>query len=344
VAGCEALEFTPELSAVASGATAEGAHPSLSVTVSQAASEAPSKSVKVTLPAQLGTNLAALGNTCTQTELNADTCTKAIGTASANSPLSGSLSGNAYLQENPGNLPKLVIKLKGLINLDLIGSLDLAGGNRIVNLFSSIPDVPLTEFTLSVSGGDNGLLTNLADLCDGIGNADGEFTSHSGKTVNVSAPVQLNATCTPKPASIGVSKRAVVRIKMAKVRSGKPTLTLTATRGRKNYASKIKSVRLSLPKGLKIVRNDALENRLAVRAAPDLLPITQLVVRSRLLTATDFPGGPVDKVTEQFRRRGLKSSGSLKRLGRRARPVFRVRVVTFANKAYSYKIKVKPKS
>jgi hypothetical protein len=342
---CEALPFAPKLGAVASGTAASGGHPTLDVTVSQDASEAPSKSVKVTLPASLGTNLAALNNTCTEAELNADTCTKAIGSASASSPISGDLKGNVYLQSVSGALPKLVVKLKGLINLDLVGTIDLAGGSRIVNLFSSIPDVPLTSFLLRVNGGDNGLLTNLSNLCEGIGNADGEFTAHSGKTATASAPVQLTGVdCTPTSTGIGTSKRSKVKILMAKVKSGHPTLDLTVTRGSSSIASRIKTVRLTLPKSLKIVRNDALESRLGVRAFPDLMPITQLTVRARLLGLTGIPGGPVTKVREVFRQRALKESNALKKQGKKARVTFKLRVTTQGNKAYSYKITVKPKS
>jgi hypothetical protein len=141
-----------------------------------------------------------------------------------------------------------------------------------------------------------------------------------------------------------VSKRAKVSIRLAKVKSGKPTLQVVVTRGNTAIASRIKTVRMSLPRGLKIVRKDSLEQRLTVNAVKELLPITQLVVKARSLTVDKIPGGPAPKVTEKFLRKALKSSGSLKRKGKRARPVFRLKVTTYANKSYSYKVKVKPRS
>jgi hypothetical protein len=346
--GCEALPFAPKLSGTVGGTgqTAKGAHPDLDVTVTQDASEAPSKSVRVTLPATLGTNLAALGNTCSRAQLDANQCPAAsqIGTATAVSPITGALTGPVNLVAQSGALPLLVVRLSGAISIRLEGTIDVSGGARIVNLFSNVPDTPLTRFTLHVNGGSNGLLTNNANLCDGPGTADGAFTAHSGKTATASAPLGLVGACPVTGNAVGTSKRAKVRISLSKLKSGKPVMQVTVTRGSTSIASKLRTVRLTLPKGLKIVKRTKLEDLLAVRAAPDLLPINQLVVKTRLLTLDKIPGGPVDKVTEKFRKRSLRSSGALKRKGKKARPVFRLRVVTYAGKAYSYKVKVKPKS
>ena len=75
---------------------------------------------------------------------------------------------------------------------------------------------------------------------------------------------------------------------MAKVKSGRPTLKATVTRGSSSYASRIRTVRVTMPKGLKIKKGDALEIKLAVKAGGPL-PITQLIVKSGLLTVTTSP-------------------------------------------------------
>ena len=342
---CDSLPFAPKVSGVVSGDTAQGGFPSLDVSVTQNADEGASKQVKVTLPPSLGTNLAGLQTTCSQSQLDANACPAGsiVGSAKASTALlPGELSGPAILLEQPGNLPKLVVRLSGLISLDLVGTIDISGGNRIVNLFSNIPDVTLSSFTLHVNGGPTGLLRNVADLCDDARVADAEFTAYSGKVATASAPLTLNGTCAEKPTDVGTSVRSKVRLALAKVKSGRPTLKATITRGSSSYASRIRTVRVTMPKGLKIKKSDTLESKLAVKAGGPL-PITQLTVKPGLLSLSKIPGGPVTKVTETFRRGALRSSGSLKRKGKAARPVFRVRVVTFT-KTYNYKVKVKPKS
>ena len=343
---CDGLPFGPKVTGVITGDLQQGGFPALDITVTQNADEGASKQVKVTLPASVGTNLAGLQTVCSQTQLDSNTCPAGsiVGSAKASTGvLPGELSGPAILLEQPGALPKLVVRLSGLISLDLVGTIDISGGSRIVNLFSNIPDVTLASFTLHVNGGPTGLLRNVTDLCDGDNIADAEFTAYSGKVTTASTPLTLNGVCEPPPTDIGTSARSRVSIAMAKLKSGRPTMEVNARRGSSTYASRIRSVRVTLPKALRIVRNDALESRLQVRAQPDLLPITQLTVRTRLLTVNNIPGGPVTRVREVFRKRSLRASRALARKGKAARPVFRVRVQTVTS-TYNYRVRVKPKS
>ena len=346
---CEALPFAPKLTAVASGDTQEGGYPSLDVTVTQDATEAATTRVQVVLPTSLGTNLAGLQNTCTQEQFNADPngcpAGSIVGNASASTAvLPGELTGNVYLIARPGNLPKLIVALRGAISLDLEGNIDIVGGNRIVNLFPSIPDVTLLSFKLHVNGGPSGLLRNVANLCVGAGNADAEFVAHSGKVHNVAAPLQVTGDCTPQPNAIGTPRRPRVRISMSRVRSGNPTMSVRVNRTRANLASQITTVRLLMPRGLRIRRNLRLEERLAVRTSKGLLPLGQLTVRTGRLTVANIPGGPSNLVRETFRRGSLRSFGAVRRRGAKQRVTFRVRVSTFGKRTFNYRVRVKPRS
>ena len=57
----------------------------------------------------------------------------------------------------PGNLPKLVVYLNGLISVRLQGDIALTPQGTSTT-FASIPDVPLSRFQLDFVGGPNGLL------------------------------------------------------------------------------------------------------------------------------------------------------------------------------------------
>ena len=116
------------------------------------------------------------------------------------------------------------------------------------------------------------------------------------------------------------------------------------TRGSSSYASRIRSVRLTLPKGMRIIRNSLLERRLSVRAQKAYLPVTQVRVGKRSLLVDKIAGGPVTKVLAGFKRKLLRSSGSLRSKGRKGRATFKVQVGSYGGSTYNYKVKVRPKS
>ena len=87
-----------------------------------------------------------------------------IGFARAETPLlERPLEGPVYLRsapENKNGLPDLVAALNGQIDITLDGKISTVKGNRIRTTFATVPDAPVSHFTLSLDGGSKGLLEN----------------------------------------------------------------------------------------------------------------------------------------------------------------------------------------
>ena len=91
-----------------------------------------------------------------------------VGTASASTPLlSEPLTGNVYLVQGIRfnshgqairTLPTLLIPLRGQFALDLRASTATNKANALVSTFSNVPDVPVSQFDLNITGGPKGLL------------------------------------------------------------------------------------------------------------------------------------------------------------------------------------------
>ena len=72
-----------------------------------------------------------------------------LGTAEAVTPiLDQPLRGNVYLRSSNHNLPDLVADLEGQIDIELAGKIDTVKGGSLRTTFASVPDAPVTEFTL----------------------------------------------------------------------------------------------------------------------------------------------------------------------------------------------------
>jgi hypothetical protein len=79
--------------------------------------------------------------------------------------LDGPLKGNVYLRSSDNTLPDLVADLRGQVDIELAGRTDTTKNGRLRNTFDVVPDVPVSEFTLTVRGGKKGLLQNSRNLC-----------------------------------------------------------------------------------------------------------------------------------------------------------------------------------
>jgi hypothetical protein len=339
VTECTLLPFAPKVtgSVGGQGRTGPNQNPDLDITISQAVGEAATKVAKVTLPDTIGANLTAIAGACTEAQLAGGTC-PAIGSASASTPILPTLTGTVHIVQSGAALPKLVVILKGAITLRLDGTIDLAGGTRLVNLFSSVPDVPLTSFTLHINGGPGGLLRNTKDLCDGAGTVDGDFTAHSTKTAKASSALTRVGTCAPR-----VAVRPKVSISLRRVKSGKPVMVVTITRGSARRESDIRKVTLTLPRGLKTNRKKA-RSGLIVKAGPETMSLNQLGLKSRVLSVLAIPGGAVQKLTATMSKGSLRSSGTLRRRGKATRATIKARVTTRDGKVFNYTLRVRPKS
>jgi len=104
---------------------------------------------------------------CTRVQLTANECPKKAiyGNAKATSPLLAKpLKGPVYLTSSNHELPDLLVDLNGQIRIRLRGVISSEHG-RLKTVFNNTPDVAVKQFTLTMKGGDKGLLINSRNLC-----------------------------------------------------------------------------------------------------------------------------------------------------------------------------------
>ena len=198
---CDRLPFAPKILAVAGGKgnTRKGFHPLLRAIVEQPIEQARLASTTVTLPPSLGV---ALGKQlCLAPQADAGSCPAAsqVGTANATTPLlPGELRGPVYLIQQTGSpLPGVLVQLRGLVNLNLRGTVTVGPGGALVNTFNGIPDVPISHFELEFTGGRNGSLLSSRDLCRGaVQSVKASFTGHNGASFSRTAPMGIQG-CKP---------------------------------------------------------------------------------------------------------------------------------------------------
>ena len=170
VANCANLPFAPKLSLALSGSTKHSGNPELTANLSAKAGESNIASTAVTLPRSELIDNAHIKDPCTRVQFAASNCPAGsiIGSAKATTPLlEKPLEGPVYLRsapENKSGLPDIVAALNGQIDIDLDGKIETVKG-RLRTTFETVPDAPVTKFTLSLEGGHKGLLVNSADLC-----------------------------------------------------------------------------------------------------------------------------------------------------------------------------------
>lgn len=171
VSGCGALKFTPKFSVSTSAKASRLSGASLTVKLTQPPGQSNLHEVHVQLPRQLVARLSTLNKACTAASFNANpsACPLAskVGQASASTPvLPGALSGTAYLVSH-GNaaFPDLEIVLSGDgVSVTLDGQTLIRGGVTS-STFSSIPDVPVSSFTLKFPTGPYSALSAVGNLC-----------------------------------------------------------------------------------------------------------------------------------------------------------------------------------
>jgi hypothetical protein len=171
--GCGHLGFEPRLSATTSAKASRREGASLTVLVSERKHEANIRSVKVRLPKQLVARLATLNHACLGSVFSADPSSCAasskVGSVSVTTPaLPGALKGGAYFVSQGGAaFPNLDLVLAGDgVTVILVGDTEIRGSHTYSN-FTSLPDVPIHTFALSLPLGPNSALSANAKLCKG---------------------------------------------------------------------------------------------------------------------------------------------------------------------------------
>jgi hypothetical protein len=215
-ADCASLGFKPQLNLKLLGKTKRAGLPKLVATVTYPKGGGYANIAKtiVNLPDSEFLEQGHIGTVCTRVQFNegggnGEKCPKksVYGHAKAITPLlEEPVEGPVYLRSNGGErqLPDLVAALHSKdIDINLVGFIDSVhkkGTERsaIRTRFLSVPDAPVSKFTLEMSGGKKGLLINSTNLCKGTHKAKAQFTGQNGKLFETNPEVQ--AQCGKKSA------------------------------------------------------------------------------------------------------------------------------------------------
>ncbi len=218
VGACSALGFSPSLKIGLSGKgkTRSGNHPTLTATLTDHPGQANVASAKVTLPLSLALDPNNSKRVCpyavalaVTTGLAGCPANTIVGTATASTPLlSAPLTGSVYLVQgirfnSAGQqirtLPTLLIPLRGQLALNLRASTSVNGAGELVNTFSTVPDVPVSAFTLKLTGGSKGLLVITGrheNICKAAQISTATLDAQSGKQENLT--LKLGTPCRKK--------------------------------------------------------------------------------------------------------------------------------------------------
>jgi hypothetical protein len=205
VGNCVALAFHPSTAVTIGAPAKDGGVTGLDVQLAGLPGEANMRSVALTLPSQLGARLEGpIQSPCTEEEFAADACPAAslVGRSSAVTPiLTQPLSGSVYfLKATTGAIPRLAIRLKGPVTIDLIGDVSILPSGRILTTFPAIPDVPISSFDLTLDSGAQGILTS-AKLCSVKPTADRTITAQNGRVSSDSVAVKVTGCATKRKGS-----------------------------------------------------------------------------------------------------------------------------------------------
>ncbi len=192
VANCAALPFKPSLALVLSGSTKQAGNPALTATLTTTPGEANISRTQVTLPHTELVDNAHINDPCTRVQFSegktpGEKCPPGsiLGFAKAATPLLDKpLEGPVYLRSTGrAGLPDIVAALNGQIDIALDGHVDSVGG-RLRTTFETVPDAPVTKFTLSLDGGRKGLIENSPGLCAHTLHVTAAISGQNGKTAN----------------------------------------------------------------------------------------------------------------------------------------------------------------
>ncbi len=221
--GCRELSFAPRFTVNTQANTSKHNGASLTVKGVFPTGEANIHSVAVVLPKQLPARLTTIQQACTQTafDSNPAACPAGsdIGTASASTPiLSVPVTGPVYLVSHGGAaFPDIVAILQGEgITIDLTGSIDIKH-DITSSTFASVPDAPITSFTLTLPEGPHSGLAAVVpakakgNLCGQTLSMPFTITGQNGAVVKVNNKIAV--TGCPRAKQTKAKKRTKTKKK-----------------------------------------------------------------------------------------------------------------------------------
>jgi hypothetical protein len=197
VSFCSSLDFKPKIDLRLKGGTKRGRFPSLKATVTPHPGQANIGAAQVNLPPSLFLEQGHIDTICGLGQSAQGKCPPGsiYGKARAITPLMDEpLEGPVYLRASNHTLPDLVASLTGRgIRIDVVGRIDSKGGGMRAS-YEVLPDAPLTKFSLTLKGGEHGLLVNSDNLCKAIAPATAKLAGQNNTGV-VLKPSVINPAC-----------------------------------------------------------------------------------------------------------------------------------------------------
>jgi hypothetical protein len=203
---CARLPFKPRLSMQLTGRrqTTTGRHPGIKAKVTQLGGEAGVRRAVVRLPRSLALDVNNAQALCEYADgIKPDLenhCPKGsiVGRVRAVSPLlKRALAGDVYFVKNiridpkTGNeirtLPMVVAALRGEVAINLRGESSVNRADKLVSTFAAVPDAPIQQFNLNISGGKDGIIAvtrnrrSKINICRGKQRAEAEFDGQNGR-------------------------------------------------------------------------------------------------------------------------------------------------------------------
>ncbi len=303
--GCGSLPFSPRIamSVVDSttgqppvnGSASDPVSANLTAVLSSNPGYAGIKNVGILMPKPLTINVLEIPPACevAQYANGAGQCpaTSIVGSVSAVSPLLPEpLGGSVYLlkQSNPAKAtPRLLIALRGRINVDIIADNSFVNGTQILTTLNDLPDVPLSSFTINVDR----VLSTRNEACtvpSDEWNAVGNMTDFNGRT----APINQHLV-------FGCEPQYSFRYRN---RGDRSFLNVEAIGGPKQ----MRKLTVRLPLGVRIVKKN-LKRKLVVRADGKRLSSRCYRVARATLTLR-LCGRDVSVLRAEFRRGSLTTN------------------------------------
>jgi hypothetical protein len=248
--GCSSLKFEPGFKAATSGKPSRKNGASLSTTLTMPAGNANVKSVSVTLPKKLPSRSSTLKEACVLTtfEANPETCPagSVVGEATAVTPaLPDTMKGTAYyVSLGHAGFPNLDVVLEGDgVTVILVGQTNIKNHITHTN-FLTLPDVPVTQFTLNLPMGEKSALSANGSLCKKPLFLPTSIVAQNGATFSQKTKIEVSQ-CPIVVLQHEVKKGKKLQIKLRTPGAGKIVVTGADLLTKKKLAGKAKVVTIS---------------------------------------------------------------------------------------------------
>ncbi len=195
LSNCSAYGFKPRLSLKLSGGTKRGRYPGLRAVYVPRPGDANIKQAAVSLPNSIFLAQEHIQDVCTMVQFRAKACPRGsrLGFATAVTPLLDEpLRGPVYVRSSTHVLPDLVASINGRgFEIEVVGRVGKSRQGGMRASFDSLPDAPVSRFTMNLFGSERGLLVNSDNLCLVGKPATARFIAHNNATASLNPRLRV---------------------------------------------------------------------------------------------------------------------------------------------------------